>query len=99
MTKLPKTFIRESASQLQDINNPVHLYLIDDGKDPLKDKTAYREVVLTKGAEVIDIVYYKRAYMAKHDYRKIESELITYGYEKAKELAQYIEHHHAMQCE
>lgn len=66
------------------------LFIIEDGKSVYKDNDAYRELVLQRGDEIVDIVYERGAWRAKHDRDKIKSELITYGWDAAKELAEYI---------
>lgn len=72
----------------------IKLFEITDGKSDLRDG-AYREVVLERGGEVIDIVYNVGAFRAKHDMAHIREELNTYGYDRAKELAEYIKQEQA----
>lgn len=68
---------------------PEKLFMVVDGKSVYEDN-AYREVVLQKGDDIVDIVYNLGAFRAKSDMASIKSELITYGYDKAKELALYL---------
>lgn len=49
------------------------------------------ELVLTNGDEVVDIVYGDKWSRARGDYNLIYSQLITYGYDEAKRLAEYFE--------
>jgi len=73
------------------LNEPrERVFIITDGKSVHTDKKAYREVVLQRGDEIVDIVYERGAWRAKHDRDNIKSQLITYGWESAKELAEYI---------
>lgn len=73
------------------LNEPrERVFIITDGKSVYADKKAYREVVLQRGDEIVDIVYERGAWRASHDRDMIKSQLITYGWESAKELAEYI---------
>lgn len=73
------------------INEPKErLFMITDDKSPYVKRDAYREVVLQRGDDIVDIVYERGAWRARHDFDNIKSELITYGYDRAKELAEYI---------
>lgn len=65
------------------------LFTITDEKPDVLDD-AYREVVLERGAEVVDIAYNKGAWRAKWDYKTLRTMLATYGYEATKELALYL---------
>lgn len=69
---------------------PVKLFIITDGKNVYKDKHAYREVVLQRGDDITDIVYKRGAVCASHDRDNIKMQLMTYGYDEAKALAEYI---------
>lgn len=73
---------------------PEKVFMVADDKS-IYENNAYREVVLQKGNDVVDIVYNNGAWRAKSDMEKIKSELITYGYDKAKELALYLKNHQA----
>lgn len=73
---------------------PEKVFMVVDDKS-IYDNNAYREVVLQKGDDIVDIVYNKGAFRAKSDIANIKSELITYGYGKAKELALYLKNHQA----
>lgn len=73
---------------------PEKVFMVVDDKS-IYENNAYREVVLQKGNDVVDIVYNSGAWRAKSDMGKIKSELITYGYDKAKELALYLKNHQA----
>lgn len=73
---------------------PEKVFMVVDDKS-IYENNAYREVVLQKGNDVVDIVYNSGAWRAKSDMAKIKSELITYGYNKAKELALYLKNHQA----
>lgn len=79
-----KKFERESYTNNTCINNPVKLLLIEDPKDRY-----YKEVVLHCGNDVVDIVYNRMGLRAKGDMQQIKTELVTYGFERAKELAMY----------
>lgn len=71
------------------LNEPrERVFIITDGKS-VADSKAYREVVLQRGDEVIDIVYERGAWRAERDREHIKSELITYGWASAKKLAEY----------
>lgn len=73
------------------LNDPQErIFTITDGKSVAADRKAYREVVLQRGDEIVDIVYERGAWRASHDRDNIKSQLITYGWESAKELAEYI---------
>lgn len=69
---------------------PVRLFIITDGKNVHEDKHAYREVVLQRGDDITNIVYEHGAVRASHDRDHIKTQLITYGYDEAKALAEYI---------
>lgn len=73
---------------------PEKVFMVVDDKS-IYENNAYREVVLQKGNDIVDIVYNKGAFRAKSDMASIKSELITYGYNKAKELALYLKNHQA----
>ena len=73
---------------------PEKVFMVVDDKS-IYENNAYREVVLQKGNDVVDIVYNSGAWRAKSDMASIKSELITYGYNKAKELALYLKNHQA----
>ena len=73
---------------------PERVFMVVDDKS-IYDKDAYREVVLQKGTDIVDIIYNRGAWRAKSDMAKIKSELITYGFDKAKELALYLKNHQA----
>ena len=73
---------------------PEKVFMVVDDKS-IYDKDAYREVVLQKGIDIVDIIYNRGAWRAKSDMAKIKSELITYGFDKAKELALYLKNHQA----
>lgn len=73
---------------------PEKVFMVADDKS-IYENNAYREVVLQKGNDVVDIVYNNGAWRAKSDMASIKSELITYGYNKAKELALYLKNHQA----
>lgn len=66
------------------INETIRLRLIECEEDE-----NYREVVLECGDECIDIVYNRMGSRAKHDLQHIKEDIVTYGYEQAKELAEY----------
>lgn len=68
---------------------PEKVFMVVDSKT-VYENDAYREVVLQKGDDVVNIVYNMGAFRAKSDMESIKSELITYGYDKAKELALYL---------
>ncbi len=72
------------------LNEPSEkVFMVVDDKS-IYENDAYREVVLQKGNDVVDIVYNRGAFRARSDMASIKSELITYGYDKAKELALYL---------
>lgn len=73
---------------------PERVFMVVDDKS-VYDINAYREVVLQKGDDIVDIIYNRGAWRARSDMAKIKSELITYGYDKAKELALYLKNHQA----
>lgn len=73
---------------------PERVFMVVDDKS-IYDINAYREVVLQKGDDIVDIIYNRGAWRAKSDMAKIKSELITYGFDKAKELALYLKNHQA----
>lgn len=88
-----KTYISEENISNLCINEPAErLFIIEDGKSPY-DKSAYREVVLQRGEEVVDIVYTKQAYRYRSDFNLIDSQLLTYGFNEAKKLAEYLKTH------
>lgn len=68
---------------------PEKVFMVVDNKSIYEDD-AYREVVLQRGDDVVDIVYNRGAFRAKSDMASIKTELITYGYDRAKELALYL---------
>lgn len=68
----------------------IKLFEISDGKNIYADPGAYREVVLQRGDETTDIIYTLGAWRARHDRENIKAQLITYGYDEAKKLAEYI---------
>lgn len=70
---------------------PEKVFMVVDGKSIYEDG-AYREVVLQKGNDVVDIAYNRCACRAMSDMDSIKSELITYGYDRAKELALYLKY-------
>ena len=87
------TTINEEYTRNLCLNEPSErLFIITDNKSAY-DNDAYREVVLQKGDDIIDIVYNKGAWRAKHDRDNIKMQLITYGYEEAKKLAEYYREH------
>ena len=67
--------------------------VVDDKS--IYENDAYREVVLQKGDDIVDIIYNRGAWRARSDMANIKSELVTYGYDKAKELALYLKNHQA----
>ena len=71
---------------------PEKVFMVVDDKS-IYENDAYREVVLQKGDDIVDIVYNKGAFRAKSDMANIKSELITYGYDKAKELVLCLKNH------
>ena len=73
---------------------PEKVFMVVDDNS-IYNNNAYREVVLQKGDDIVDIVYNKGAFRAKSDMANIKSELITYGYDKAKELALYLKNRQA----
>lgn len=83
----------EFISNLCLNESPVRLFIITDGKNVYKDKHAYREVVLQRGDDITDIIYKHGAVHASHDRDDIRIQLITYGYDEAKALAEYIKSH------
>lgn len=83
--------ISDEFSKNVCLNDPQErVFMITDGKSPYIKRDAYREVVLQRGDEIVDIVYERGAWRARIDREKIKSQLITYGWESAKELAEYI---------
>lgn len=68
---------------------PEKVFMVVDDKS-IYENDAYREVVLQKGNDVVDVIYNRGAFRARSDMASIKSELITYGYDKAKELALYL---------
>ena len=90
MTKVQEEFRRNLCLN----EAPEKVFMVVDDKS-IYENNAYREVVLQKGDDIVDIVYNKGAFRAKSDMTKIKSELITYGYDKAKELALYLKNHQA----
>lgn len=73
---------------------PEKVFMVVDDKS-IYDNDAYREVVLQKGNDLVDIVYNRGAWRARSDMASIKTELITYGYDRAKELALYIKNSQA----
>lgn len=73
---------------------PERVFMVIDDKS-LYNNNAYREVVLQKGDDIVDIIYNRGAWRARSDMANIKSELTTYGYDKAKELALYLKNHQA----
>lgn len=73
---------------------PEKVFMVVDDKS-IYNNNAYREVVLQKGDDIVDIIYNRGAWRARSDMANIKSELITYGYDKAKELALYLKNHQA----
>ena len=73
---------------------PEKVFMVVDDKS-IYNNNAYREVVLQKGDDIVDIIYNRGAWRARSDMANIKSELITYGFAKAKELALYLKNHQA----
>lgn len=57
---------------------PERVFMVVDDKS-IYDNNVYREVVLQKGDDIVDIVYNRGAWRARSDMANIKSELITYG--------------------
>lgn len=72
--------------------NEEKLFIVTDGKSAY-DNDAYREVILQKGDDVTSIIYNRGAWRAKHDKDNIKMQLVTYGYEEAKKLTEYLKQH------
>lgn len=72
---------------------PERVFMVVDNKSIYDNK--YIKVVLQKGDDIVDIVYNKGAWRARSDMDNIKSALITYGFDKAKELALYLEKYQA----
>ena len=73
---------------------PERVFMVVDDKS-IYNNNAYREVVLQKGDDIVDIIYNRGAWRARSDMANIKSVLSTYGYDKAKELALYLKNHQA----
>ena len=73
---------------------PEKVFMVVDDKS-IYENDAYREVVLQKDDDVVNIVYNRGAWRARSDMASIKSELITYGYDKAKSLALYLKNSQA----
>ena len=73
---------------------PEKVFMVVDDNS-IYNNNAQREVVLQKGDDIVDIIYNRGAWRARSDMANIKSELITYDYDKAKELALYLKNHQA----
>lgn len=88
-----KNFVSEEFNRNLCINEPAERLFIVSNSKSTKDKNAYREIVLMRGEEVIDITYTKQVYRHRSDFDLLHSQLLTYGFNEAKKLAEYLKVH------